>query len=43
MGDIMSTVGEYLEHRGGYHDVCGRYHQYREEGGRGEVFSIVGI
>ena len=22
MGDIMSTVGGYLEYRGGYHDAC---------------------
>ena len=22
-GDIMSTVGGYLEYRGGYHDKCG--------------------
>ena len=25
----MSTVGCCLEYRGGYHDACGRYHEYR--------------
>ena len=35
VGDIMSTVGEYLEYRGGvqyrggYHDKCGGYLEYR--------------
>ena len=35
-GDIMSTVGGYLEYRGGcsvpwgYHDKCGGYLEYRE-------------
>ena len=34
-GDIMSTVGGYLEYRGdvqyrgGYHDARGGYHEYR--------------
>ena len=34
-GDIMSTVGGYLEYRGGvqyrggYHDKCGGYLEYR--------------
>ena len=23
VGDIVSTVGSYLEYRGGYHDACG--------------------
>ena len=42
MGDIMSTVGGYLEYhggvqyRGGYHDKCGGYLEYRG------VFSTVG-
>ena len=25
----MSTVGGYLEYRGGYHDKCGGYLEYR--------------
>ena len=35
VGDIMSTVGGYLEYRGGvqyrggYHDKCGGYLEYR--------------
>ena len=39
MGDIMSTVGVFstmggyhpfkFEYRGGYHDTCGGYHEYR--------------
>ena len=35
VGDIMSTVGGYLEYRGGcsvpwgYHDARGGYHEYR--------------
>ena len=42
VGDIMSTVGGYLEYRGGvqyrggYHDICGGYLEYRG------VFSTVG-
>ena len=28
-GDIMSTVGGYLEYRGGNHDKCGGYLEYR--------------
>ena len=28
-GDIMSTVGGYLEYHGGYHDKCGGYLEYR--------------
>ena len=47
--DIMSTVGGYLEYRGGvqyrggYHDKCGGYIEYR--GGvqyRGEIMINVG-
>ena len=33
VGDIISTVGGYhplkFEYRGGYHDTCGEYHEYR--------------
>ena len=46
VGDIMSTVGVFstmggyhplkFEYRGGYHDTCGGYHEYRG------VFSTVG-
>ena len=30
VGDILSTVGAYLEYRGGYNDARGGYHEYRE-------------
>ena len=40
VGDIMSTMGGYhplkFEYRGGYHDACGGYHEYRG------VFSTMG-
>ena len=42
--DIMSTVGGCLEYRGGYHDKCGGYLEYR--GGvqyRGDIMSTVGV
>ena len=30
VGDIMMHVGEYIMSTvGGYHDTCGRYHEYR--------------
>ena len=44
MGDIMSTMGGYLEYRGGvqyhvgYHDKCGGYLEYR--GGRLVLWGI---
>ena len=28
MGDILSTVGGYLEYCGGYLEYCGGYHEY---------------
>ena len=43
VGDVLSTVGGYLEYhwgvqyRGGYHDKCGGYLEYRG------VFSTVGV
>ena len=46
VGDIMSTVGGYLQYRGGYHDKCGGYLEYR--GGfhimmhAGDIMSTVG-
>ena len=36
-GDILSTVGG-VQYRGGYHDKCGGYLEYR-----GGVFSTVGV
>ena len=41
VGDIMSTVGVILstvgdiQYRGGYHDACGGYHEYR--GGKSQI------
>ena len=35
VGVILSTLGD-TQYRGGYHDACGGYHEYRG------VFSTVG-
>ena len=50
VGDIMSTVGGYLEYRGGcsvlwgYHDECGGYLEYRGVfSTMGDIMSTVGV